>query len=119
MDGWLGERLNGNGFYVTGGKGRYDKRGLAGIMDHWTVSGGVMVGSPCIDEYDWWPTLNLGIGRHWTTTWPGEKRIEGAPGYYKWDLEFGSSGQIGWYYPWVKVSVFRQIEMVFGVGVIF
>jgi hypothetical protein len=115
--GWLGKRLNGNGLYVTYGNGRYPNWNLAGAERHDKVSAGFMLGSPWVVA-DWWPTINFGIARHWLTTYPGYEKTN-DPVFQEWDIEFGSAGQIGHFYPWVTVALLRQLEMTFGIGITF
>jgi hypothetical protein len=115
-DGLLGRIVSGNGFYAAYGAGTYPEWNLAGAEHHDKWSAGIMIGSMW-REKGWWPTVNLGISRHWYTTYPGYKETN-DPVFDKWAFEFGSSGQIGHFYPWVIVSS-RQMEMTFGIGVIF
>lgn len=117
-EGKLEKFVYGNGIYGTAGKGRYPEWNAGKAMDHWKVSMGFMWGAYWIEE-EWWPTLNVGLAKNWTNCYPGYGRIEGEPIYRDFNLEFGSSAQIGWYYPWVIVSVGRQLEMTFGASIIF
>jgi hypothetical protein len=117
-EGWLGEKLNQNGIYFSAGKGRYPEWNLAGAKDHYLVAAGFMLGSPW-PEPGWFPTINIGIARHWTNTYPGYEVILNQPVFRKWSVEFGSAGQIGHFYPWTNVSLARQLEMTFGIGITF
>jgi len=115
--GWFGRLMNGNGFYGTYGSGSYAEWNCAGARTHDKWSVGFMLGSLWITD-DWWPTVNFGYGRHWLTTYPGYEQTN-DPVFAKNVFEFGSSGQIGWFCPWVIVSVNRQLEMTFGASVAF
>lgn len=116
-EGKVGEFVYGNGVYVMAGKGRYPEWNAGKAKDHYKVGGGFMWGSYWMEEL-WWPTLNIGLSRHWLDCYPGFEKIKGAPVFGEWTVDFGSSAQIGWYYNGVLVSIGRQLEMtvIFGVA---